>query len=75
MDGVKVGSITGMALDGDQVQVTFTVSGRQPRDRGPSAAAEVLSPVGTEYMEVSPSGSGSLTGRSPCPGPACPTTW
>jgi phospholipid/cholesterol/gamma-HCH transport system substrate-binding protein len=57
--GVQIGTITGMALEGDHVQVTFTASGVHI---GPtsSAAAEVLSPVGTEYMEVTPSGSGLL---------------
>ena len=64
VDGVKVGSITGMALDGDQVQVTFTASGTS-LGSGSSAAAEVLSPVGTEYMQISPSGSGSLNGPIP----------
>jgi phospholipid/cholesterol/gamma-HCH transport system substrate-binding protein len=56
---VKVGSITGMVLDGDRVRVTFTVSGA---DLGSttSAAAKVLSPVGTEYMELDPSGGGAL---------------
>ncbi len=64
VDGVQIGTITGMALEGDHVQVTFTSSGVH---LGPtsSAAAEVLSPVGTEYMEVKPSGSGSL--QAPIP--------
>ena len=64
VDGVKVGSITQMALDGDRVKVTFTVSGVH---LGPttSAAAKVLSPVGTEYMELDPSGRGSLAGAIP----------
>jgi phospholipid/cholesterol/gamma-HCH transport system substrate-binding protein len=62
--GVQIGTITGMALKGDLVQVTFTSSGVH---LGPTsqAAAEVLSPVGTEYMEVTPSGSGSL--QAPIP--------
>ncbi len=64
IDGVKVGSITAMALEGDQVRVTFTASGTT-LGSGSSAAAEVLSPVGTEYLQVSPSGSGSLQGPIP----------
>jgi phospholipid/cholesterol/gamma-HCH transport system substrate-binding protein len=64
VDGVKVGSVTGLALVGDQVQVTFTVSGTTLGATS-RAAAEVLSPVGTEYMEVSPSGDGSLQGPIP----------
>jgi phospholipid/cholesterol/gamma-HCH transport system substrate-binding protein len=59
VDGVKVGSITGMALDGDRVNVTFSVSGVH-LGTATSAAAKVLSPVGTEYLELSPSGRGSL---------------
>ncbi len=64
VNGVKVGSITAMALDGNQVRVTFTASGTTLGSSS-SASAEVLSPVGTEYMQVSPSGSGSL--HSPIP--------
>jgi phospholipid/cholesterol/gamma-HCH transport system substrate-binding protein len=62
--GVQIGTITGMALQGDSVQVTFTASGTHLGQTS-SAAAKVLSPVGTEYMEVTPSGSGSL--RAPIP--------
>jgi phospholipid/cholesterol/gamma-HCH transport system substrate-binding protein len=64
VDGVKVGSITGMALDRDVVRVTFAVSGVS---LGPtsSAAAEVLSPTGTEYMAISPLGDGSMHGPIP----------
>jgi phospholipid/cholesterol/gamma-HCH transport system substrate-binding protein len=64
IDGVKVGSITAMTLDGNRVRVSFTVSGA---DLGSttSAAAKVLSPVGTEYMELTPSGGGSLNALIP----------
>jgi phospholipid/cholesterol/gamma-HCH transport system substrate-binding protein len=64
VDGVKVGSITGMTLDGNRVRVTFTVSGATLGSTT-SAAAKVLSPVGTEYMELDPSGRGSLDGLIP----------
>jgi virulence factor Mce-like protein len=57
--GVKVGAITGMALAGAHVDVAFTAAGVNLGTRT-SAAAKVLSPVGTEYMEVAPSGPGSL---------------
>jgi len=59
IDGVKVGAITGMALDGNRVRVSFTVSGTT-LGSATSAAAKVLSPVGTEYMELTPSGRGTL---------------
>ncbi|HEY7947339.1 MAG TPA: MlaD family protein, partial [Acidimicrobiales bacterium] len=64
IDGVKVGSITGMALDGARVAVTFTVAGATLGSTT-SAAAKVLSPVGTEYMELTPSGPGTLHGTIP----------
>jgi phospholipid/cholesterol/gamma-HCH transport system substrate-binding protein len=64
IDGVKVGSITTMALDGARVRVTFTVSGASLGSTT-SAAAKVLSPVGTEYMELTPSGSRALAGSIP----------
>jgi phospholipid/cholesterol/gamma-HCH transport system substrate-binding protein len=60
IDGVKVGAITGMALDGDRVKVTFTVQPGLHLGSTTSASAQVLSPVGTEYMEISPSGPGTL---------------
>ena len=65
IDGVKVGSITGMALDGDKVKVTFTVQPGLHLGATTSASAEVLSPVGTEYMELSPSGPGALNNLIP----------
>ena len=64
IDGVKVGAITGMRLDGDSVRVTFTVAGATLGSTT-SAAAKVLSPVGTEYMELDPSGHGSLDAQIP----------
>jgi virulence factor Mce-like protein len=64
IDGVKVGAITGMNLDGNRVRVTFTVAGASLGSTT-SAAAKVLSPVGTEYMELDPSGSGSLQAMIP----------
>ena len=65
IDGVKVGSITGMALDGDKVRVSFEVSSGIHLGSSTSADAEVLSPVGTEYLELIRSGPGSLSGVIP----------
>ena len=61
IDGVKVGTITGMALDGDKVKVTFALQPGLHLGSTTSAAAKVLSPVGTEYMELTPSGPGTLS--------------
>ncbi|MGO9344185.1 MAG: MCE family protein [Acidimicrobiales bacterium] len=60
IDGVKVGTISGMALDGDRVQVTMTIQSGLRLGSTTSAAAKVLSPVGTEYLELYPSGPGAL---------------
>jgi phospholipid/cholesterol/gamma-HCH transport system substrate-binding protein len=60
IDGVKVGSISGMALDGDKVRVTMTLQSGLRLGSTTSAAAKVLSPVGTEYLELDPSGPGAL---------------
>jgi len=65
IDGVKVGSISGMALDGDKVAMTFTVASGLHLGSTTSAAAEVLSPVGTEYVELEPSGPGKLSAVIP----------
>jgi phospholipid/cholesterol/gamma-HCH transport system substrate-binding protein len=64
VDGVKVGTITSMTLDGNRVRVTFTVAGASLGSHT-SAAAKVLSPVGTEYMELTSSGTGTLSGSIP----------
>ena len=63
--GVKVGAITGLKLDGDQVKVSFEVQGGLALGSTTSAAAQVLSPIGTEYLELTPSGSGNLNGPIP----------
>ncbi len=60
IDGVKVGSITGMALDGNKVRVTLSVRSGLHLGSTTSVAAKVLSPVGTEYLEMYPSGPGTL---------------
>jgi phospholipid/cholesterol/gamma-HCH transport system substrate-binding protein len=65
VDGVKIGTITNMTLEGDFVDVTFTVSPGVDLGSTTSAAAKVLSPVGTEYMELTVSGPGTLTGTIP----------
>ncbi|HEV8063971.1 MAG TPA: MCE family protein [Acidimicrobiales bacterium] len=63
--GVKVGSITGMSLDGDHVTVSFEVNTGLKLGSATTAAAEVLSPVGTEYMQLTSAGAGSLRGTIP----------
>ena len=54
-----------MALDGDKVKVTFAVQSGLHLGSTTSAAAKVLSPIGTEYMQLTPSGPGTLQGVIP----------
>jgi phospholipid/cholesterol/gamma-HCH transport system substrate-binding protein len=58
--GVDVGNVSGLALDGAQVLVTFTVQQGIPLGNATSVSAKVLTPLGQEYLAVSPSGFGSL---------------
>lgn len=61
IDGVKVGTISGMSLDGAKVAINFTIQSNVRLGKKTAAAAEVLSPVGTEYLQLSPGGTGSLS--------------
>lgn len=63
--GVKVGAITGLKLEGDEVKVTFEVNASLGLGSTTSAAAKVLSPIGTEYLELTPAGPGRLVGPIP----------
>jgi phospholipid/cholesterol/gamma-HCH transport system substrate-binding protein len=57
--GVRVGQISKMALHGNVVRISFKVHGVR---LGPDTTlgAKVLSPVGQEYLEVDPGGTGQL---------------
>ena len=58
--GVDVGTITGLGLSGPRVLVSFTVrDGVHLGDRT-TAAAKVLTPLGQEYLDVHPAGSGEM---------------
>jgi len=57
--GVRVGQITGIALDGDKVLVHFTVSGGVHLGTSTTVAAKVLTPLGQEYLAVTPAGTGN----------------
>ncbi len=65
--GVQVGQITGLALDGDRVQVSFTVTRSVALGVDTTAAAKVLNPVGEEYLELTPRGPGRLLTSSAIP--------
>ena len=57
--GVRVGQISKMVLAGNVVRISFEVHGVR-LGPGTTLGAKVLSPVGQEYLEVDPSGSGRL---------------
>ncbi len=58
--GVQVGKIKSLALKGTYVQVTFQMSGGTHVGKDTSVAAKVLTPIGQEYLAVSPAGPGQL---------------
>lgn len=63
--GVRVGAVSGLKLAGNVAQVTFTVSGSHRLGQDTSVNVKVLNPVGVEYLELVPSGPGSLHGPIP----------
>ena len=65
IDGVRVGDIKRLALKGSVVQVTFTVSRHLVLGVDTTAAAKVQTPLGSEFMELTPAGPGRLKGPIP----------
>jgi phospholipid/cholesterol/gamma-HCH transport system substrate-binding protein len=63
--GVKVGQITHMALHGEVVEVAFTVHSGDALGATTTAAVQVLSPIGTEVLALTPEGPGHLRGAIP----------
>lgn len=72
--GVAVGQVTGMALDGDRARVTFTVSNGVRLGGETSVAAKVLTPIGEQYLDVTPAGPGQLTSTIPMSRTSVPLT-
>lgn len=58
--GVTVGNVSGLSLSGSHVQVSFTVLDNVVLGDQTSASAKVLTPLGQEYLDLSPAGSGQL---------------
>lgn len=65
IDGVRVGDIQKVALHGNYVQVTFTVNRSVSLGAATTAAAKVQTPLGTEYLALTPGGTGRLSGPIP----------
>ncbi len=72
--GVNVGSVTGLKLEGAQVKVTFKVNRGTQLGSTTSAAIKVRSPIGTEVLELIPSGPGHLKGTIPLARTSVPFT-
>lgn len=73
--GVDVGSVTSMELAGDRVRVEFTVESDVELGRDTRAAAKVLALVGTEYLELTPEGGGTLGDPIPVERTSVPFTF
>jgi phospholipid/cholesterol/gamma-HCH transport system substrate-binding protein len=65
--GVDVGTVSGMSLSGSHVLVQFTVqNGVRLGDRT-GASAKVLTPLGQEYLDLEPAGSGQMAAGAVIP--------
>jgi phospholipid/cholesterol/gamma-HCH transport system substrate-binding protein len=65
--GVHQGRITDIALHGNRVRVTFQVNSGLHLGIDTGAHAKVLTPIGQEYIELTPAGPGHLTSSSVIP--------
>jgi phospholipid/cholesterol/gamma-HCH transport system substrate-binding protein len=63
--GVRVGSVSSLALDGPVAKATFTIDSTYHLGDQTSAVVKVLNPVGVEYIELEPRGAGRLHGTIP----------
>lgn len=62
--GVKVGKVTGIELEGDQVRVDFRVKGVSLGEES-TAAVKIKTLLGKKYLSIDPLGSGELDGPIP----------
>lgn len=62
VSGVDVGEVKHLAIHGARVEVTFTVDRSVHVGADSRADVEVLSPLGNEYLSVTPKGTAPLTG-------------
>jgi phospholipid/cholesterol/gamma-HCH transport system substrate-binding protein len=65
VDGVRVGTIKSLKLHGSYVVVSFTANSNIRLGTDTTAAAKVQTPLGTEFLELSPAGPGRLHGAIP----------
>ena len=72
--GVRVGSVTSLALDHGVAKATFQIGSGYHLGSTTSVIVKVLNPVGVEYLELVPSGTGSLHGPIPVDRTSIPGT-
>ena len=60
ISGVKVGTVVGLKLEGAKVRLTMHLNRGLHLGDHTSLAVKVLSPLGQEYAQLSPSGGGSM---------------
>ena len=72
--GVRVGSVSSLALDGAVAKATFQVNGQHHLGEDTSVVVKVLNPVGVEYLELVPKGPGTLHGTIPVARTSIPGT-
>jgi phospholipid/cholesterol/gamma-HCH transport system substrate-binding protein len=59
ISGVKVGSVSDIALDGDQVKITFTASQVDLGDKT-QASIKSANALGRKFLDISPAGAGDV---------------
>jgi len=65
--GVDVGTISGLSLSGPRVLVSFSVQNGVHLGDHTSASAKVLTPLGQEYLDVEPAGTGQMAAGAVIP--------
>lgn len=65
--GVDVGTISGLSLSGSHVLVSFTVQNGVTLGDGTVASAKVLTPLGQEYLDLQPAGTGQMAAGAVIP--------
>ncbi|HVW79516.1 MAG TPA: MCE family protein [Mycobacteriales bacterium] len=65
--GIPEGTVTGVHLDNAVIRVDFTLSDSVHLGSETSASIEVATLLGTKYVEITPSGTGTLAASTPIP--------
>ncbi|HWD56412.1 MAG TPA: MCE family protein [Acidimicrobiales bacterium] len=65
--GVDVGTVSGLSLSGSHVLVQFTVQNGVHLGGRTAAAAKVLTPLGQEYLDLEPAGTGQMAAGAVIP--------